>query len=59
MHVWTVNDPLVSARLIKRGVDNILTSDPDMVIGVRNEWANLTSAERFMQSSRLLLGLDP
>ncbi|HQR09071.1 MAG TPA: glycerophosphodiester phosphodiesterase family protein [Gemmatales bacterium] len=59
VHVWTVNDPLESARLIKRGVDNILTSDPDMVIGVRNEWANLTSAERFMQSSRLLLGLEP
>ncbi|MFT3881570.1 MAG: glycerophosphodiester phosphodiesterase family protein [Gemmatales bacterium] len=59
VHVWTVNDPLESARLIKRGVDNILTSDPDMVIGVRNEWANLSSAERFMQSSRLLLGLEP
>lgn len=59
VHVWTVNDPLESARLIKRGVDNILTSDPDMVVGVRNEWANLTSAERFMQSSRLLLGLEP
>lgn len=59
VHVWTVNDPLESARFIKRGVDNILTSDPDMVIGVRNEWANLTSAERFLQSSRLLLGLEP
>src|SRR5262249_24099364 len=31
VHVWTVNDAGQMARLIKRGVDNILTSDPDLL----------------------------
>src|SRR5262249_39204097 len=30
VHVWTVNDPGQMTRLMKRGVDNILTSDPDL-----------------------------
>lgn len=59
VHAWTINDPLAAATLIKRGVDNILTSDPDVIIPVRNEWARLTSSERFLLASRLLLGLDP
>ena len=59
VHVWTVNDPREMTRQIKRGVDNILTSDPDALIRVRDEWTNLTGAERLLLSSRLLLGLDP
>ena len=46
-------------QLILRGVDNIITSDPDLAIQVRAEWASLTDAERLVLSSRLLLGLDP
>ena len=59
VHVWTVNDPRQMARLIKRGVDNILTSDPDQAIRVRDEWAGVTGSERLLLASRLLLGLDP
>jgi glycerophosphoryl diester phosphodiesterase len=59
VHVWTVNDPSQMARLTKRGVDNIITSDPDLAVQVRNEWANLSGTERLVLASRLLLGLDP
>jgi glycerophosphoryl diester phosphodiesterase len=59
VHVWTVNEARQMNLLIKRGVDNIITSDPDLAIRVRDEWANLTGTERLVLSSRLLLGLDP
>jgi glycerophosphoryl diester phosphodiesterase len=59
VHVWTVNDARRMGRLIKRGVDNIITSDPDLGVRVRDEWASLTGTERLVLTSRLLLGLDP
>jgi glycerophosphoryl diester phosphodiesterase len=59
VHVWTVNDARRMTRLMKRGVDNILTSDPDLAIRVRDEWAGLTGPERLVLASRLLLGLNP
>jgi len=57
--VWTVNDPREMTRLMMRGVDNIITSDPDLLIRVRDEWNNMTGTERLLLSSRLLLGLNP
>jgi glycerophosphoryl diester phosphodiesterase len=59
VHAWTVNDAGQMTRLIKRGVDNIITSDPDLGGRVRDEWAGLTRTERLVLASRLLLGLDP
>jgi len=59
VHVWTVNDPRQMFQAMKRGVDNIITSDPDLAIRVRDEWANLPSGERLLLASRLLLGLEP
>jgi glycerophosphoryl diester phosphodiesterase len=59
VHVWTVNDAGQMTRLMKRGVDNILTDDPDLLIRVRGEWTGLTQGERLVSASRLLLGLDP
>jgi glycerophosphoryl diester phosphodiesterase len=59
VHVWTVNEAAPMARLIKRGVDNIITDDPDLLIRVRDEWTNLTPGERLVLASRLLLGLNP
>jgi glycerophosphoryl diester phosphodiesterase len=59
VHVWTVNDARQMTRLMKRGVDNIITSDPDLAIRVRSGWASLTGPERLVLASRLLLGLDP
>ncbi len=59
VHVWTVNDAGQMMRLIKRGVDNVITSDPDLAIRARDEWARVTGTERLVMASRLLLGLGP
>jgi len=59
VHVWTVNEARQMFALMKRGVDNIITSDPDLAVQVRDEWANLSGSERMVLASRLLLGLDP
>src|SRR5262249_1521349 len=59
VHVWPVNDTLHVTPLMKRGVDNIITSDPDLAIRARDEWASLTGPERLLLASRLLLGLSP
>jgi glycerophosphoryl diester phosphodiesterase len=59
VHVWTVNDAREMTRLMQRGVDNIITDDPDLLIRVRDEWASRTDAERLVPASRLLLGLNP
>jgi glycerophosphoryl diester phosphodiesterase len=59
VHVWTINDASQMFRWMKRGVDNIITSDPDLAVHVRSQWASLTGPERLVMASRLLLGLDP
>jgi glycerophosphoryl diester phosphodiesterase len=59
VHVWTVNDAGQMTQLIKRGVDNIITSDPDLGVRVRDEWAGLTGTERLVLTARVLLGLNP
>ncbi len=59
VHVWTINDAQAMAWQIKRGVDNIITSDPDLAISVRDEWTSLSGPERLLLSARLLLGLQP
>jgi glycerophosphoryl diester phosphodiesterase len=58
VHVWTVKDARRMARLMKRGVDNIITGDLDLAIRVRDDWEGLTGPERLVLASRLLLGLD-
>jgi glycerophosphoryl diester phosphodiesterase len=55
---WTVNDERQMIRLMMRGVDNILTSNPDLLIRVRDEWAARSSAEQMILASRILLGLE-
>jgi glycerophosphoryl diester phosphodiesterase len=59
IHVWTVNDERQMLRQMNRGVDNIITSDPDLGVRVRDDWASLTGSERLVLASRLLLGLNP
>jgi glycerophosphoryl diester phosphodiesterase len=59
VHVWNVNDARQMAQQIKRGVNNIITSDPDLAIRVRDEWAGMTGGERLVLAARLLLGLEP
>jgi glycerophosphoryl diester phosphodiesterase len=59
VHVWTVNDPRQMTRQMARGVDNVITSDPDLGVRIRDEWEGRTPAERLVLASRVLLGLDP
>jgi glycerophosphoryl diester phosphodiesterase len=59
VHVWTVNDAREMTALMKRGVNNLITSDPELAVRVRDDWASLTPAERLISASRLLLGLEP
>jgi glycerophosphoryl diester phosphodiesterase len=33
IHVWTVNDPRIMQRLVKLGVDGIVTDRPDLAVG--------------------------
>lgn len=58
VHVWTVNDERQMVRLMMRGVDNILTSDPDLLISVRKKWSDLTDAEELLLAARILLELE-
>jgi glycerophosphoryl diester phosphodiesterase len=59
VHVWTVDDAGQMIQLMKRGVDNIITGDPDLGVRLRDEWAGMSGPERFVLVSRLLLGLNP
>ncbi len=59
VHVWGLGDARAMARMIKRGVDNLITADPDLAIRVRDEWDRLTGPERLVLAARLLLGLEP
>lgn len=59
VHVWTVNDARQAARLLKRGADNLITDDPDLLIPVRDQWAAVSGPERLVLAARLLLGLSP
>ncbi len=59
VHVWGLREAREMARMIKLGVDNLITGDPDLAINVRDEWASLTKTERLLLASRLLLGLEP
>ena len=59
VHVWTVNEPGQMMRMMKRGVDNLITSDPRLGVRIRDEWAALTKAERLTIASRLLIANSP
>ncbi|MEX0793511.1 MAG: glycerophosphodiester phosphodiesterase family protein, partial [Pirellulaceae bacterium] len=57
VHVWTLNDPRQIRRFINRGVDNIMTSDPDLGIRTRDEWIEMDATQRAIVAARVLLGL--
>lgn len=59
MLAWTVNDPQQMLELYYRGVDNLIVSDPELAVGVRDYWNNMSDAERLVVSTRILLGLSP
>ena len=59
VHVWTVKDANQMVGLMKRGVDNVITDDPDEMIRVRDEWLALGGVERLLLASRLMLSVEP
>jgi glycerophosphoryl diester phosphodiesterase len=57
VHAWTVNDPVQMALLMKRGVDNILTSDPDVLVRVRERVHAEGGMMPLTFAARLMLGM--
>jgi glycerophosphoryl diester phosphodiesterase len=59
IHVWSLGTARAMAQMIQRGADNLITSNPELAVRVRDEWASLSGTERLVLASRLLLGLEP
>jgi glycerophosphoryl diester phosphodiesterase len=57
--VWTVNDPEVMLRMIERGVDNIITDDPALLVRVMKERGALDKAEILGLRLRVLFDKPP
>jgi len=57
--VWTVNDPEVMLRMIERGVDNIITDNPALLVRVMRERAALSKAEILGLRLRVLFEKPP
>jgi glycerophosphoryl diester phosphodiesterase len=55
VHVWTVNEQRAMRRWIERGVDNIITDDPELFLAVREERAELGDVQRLLLACRALL----
>ena len=58
VYAWTVDDPRLMIKLIERGVSNIVTNVPDVLVGLRAEFAGLSDIERRLLAARYLLGLE-
>lgn len=48
VHVWTVNDPDQMLTMIHMGVDNILTSTPDVLVDLLEARAGMTHEQRVL-----------
>ena len=57
LHLWGISRERDMVRQILRGVDNLITGDPDLLIRVRSQLAEMSDAERLVLGSRVLLGL--
>jgi len=58
VYAWTVDDPRQMIKLIERGVSNIVTNVPDVLVRLRAEFAGLSDIERRLLAARYLLGLE-
>lgn len=54
--VWTINDAVSMSRVITFGVDGIITDEPRLAREVLQQRASLSSAERLLLHTALLLG---
>jgi glycerophosphoryl diester phosphodiesterase len=59
LYAWTVDDPRQMISLIERGVPNIVTNRPDLLVALRREFASLGDFDRRLLAARYLLGLEP
>ena len=59
VHVWTVNRPDVMLRMIERGVDNIITDDPALLVRVMQERRALSRTELLGLRLRVLFDKPP
>jgi glycerophosphoryl diester phosphodiesterase len=59
LYAWTVDDPRAMLTLMERGVPNIVTNRPDLLVRLRSEFAGLSDIERRLLAARYLLGLEP
>ena len=57
LHLWGISRERDMVRQILRGVDNLITGEPDLLIRVRSQLAEMSDAERLVLGSRVLLGL--
>ncbi|HCS53571.1 glycerophosphodiester phosphodiesterase [Rubinisphaera sp.] len=48
VHAWTVNDPVTMSTMVSRGVDNIITDDPEMAREVLEDRAEMSPVERVL-----------
>ena len=58
VHVWTVDDGRVAKVLMGRGVANIITNDPELIVRERAAWEKLSVAEKLLLAMRYLMGLS-
>ncbi len=58
-HVWTVNDKASMARMIERGVNNIITDEPALLRQVIDERSKLSDGELLLLALSARLRADP
>ena len=56
--VWTTNDAVSISRMIGRGVDGVITDDPDLARRVIVQRAALSPVERVVLELAELLGVE-
>lgn len=59
VYVWTINDRRSVVEMIELGVNNIITSDPGLVVSIRREREDLNEVERRLLAARYFLDITP
>lgn len=55
---WTVNDPVTMSQVISKGVDGVITDEPEMARRVLAERAEMSTTERLLISAAMIFGRD-
>jgi glycerophosphoryl diester phosphodiesterase len=59
VHAWTVREPEAMLRMVERGVDNVVTTDPARLVRLLRERERLSSGQRIALALRALYVRDP